>query len=91
MVRAHLQRLVATHDEAHLLRFFVLQETNVTSATLLPLLRFLIEAEEFGTNLELHILVLFVRLHLNLVLQLDDWVVVRVVLGLSTLPCQSPS
>lgn len=38
VVRAHLQGLVATHDEADLLRLLVLQETHITGTALLPLL-----------------------------------------------------
>lgn len=85
MVSTDLQGLVTAHDKTDLLRFFVLQETDITRTTLLPLLRLLVKAEELGSNLELDVLVLFVGLDLNLVFKLDHRVKLRVMLSLSTL------
>ena len=48
MVGADLESLVATHDQADLLRLLVLEEADVTSAALLPLGRVGDEAEELG-------------------------------------------
>lgn len=46
VVRAHLERLVAAHHETDLAHLLVLQEAHITRATLLPLLRLLVEAEQ---------------------------------------------
>lgn len=46
MVRAHLERLVTAHHETDLAGLAVLEQAHVTGATLLPLLRLLVEPEE---------------------------------------------
>lgn len=48
VVCAHLERLVAAHDEAYLAARLVRQETHVARAALLPLLGLLVEAEKLG-------------------------------------------
>jgi hypothetical protein len=48
VVGADLERLVAPHDETDLLGLLVLQETNITGTTLLPLGRLGDEAEQLG-------------------------------------------
>lgn len=48
MVGANLEGLVSPHDETGPAILLVLEETNVTSATLLPLLRLAVELEELG-------------------------------------------
>lgn len=68
----------------------MLQQTNVASATLLPFLALLVKTEELRTDLELDVLILLVRLHLNLVLQLDHRLKLGVVLSLSALHSQLP-
>ena len=53
VVRANLEGLVASHHETNLLGFLVLEETNVSSSSFLPLGRATIETEEFGTPIDI--------------------------------------
>lgn len=48
MIGADLEGLVSPHDETSAAILLVLEETDVASATLLPLLRLAVELEELG-------------------------------------------
>jgi hypothetical protein len=72
VVGADLEGLVSAHDEAGLLVFLVLQETDITGTTLLPLLALTVELEKLGTHLEHLLLELLVGLGLDLLSQADD-------------------
>jgi hypothetical protein len=49
VICADLKRLVPSHDQADLLMSLVLQNSNVTSSSLLPLFSFLVESEKLGS------------------------------------------
>lgn len=66
MIRADLQRLITSHDQSRLSILLVLQQPHVSSTTFLPLTRFSIEPEEFGTHLEDLFLHLFIGFDFNL-------------------------
>lgn len=72
MVGADLQGLIPAHDQAGLLVLLVLQQTHITSATLLPLLALTVELEQLGAHLEHLLLKLLVGLGLNLLGQAND-------------------
>lgn len=72
MVSADLEGLVAAHHKAGLLVLLVLEQSHVTSATLLPLLALTVEAEQLSTHLESLLLQLLVGLGLDLLRQADD-------------------
>lgn len=72
MVGADLEGLIPTHDETGLLVLLVLQQTHITSTTLLPLLAVTIELEQLGAHLEGLLLELLVGLCLNLLGQAND-------------------
>lgn len=48
VVRADLQSLVASHNEPNFLSLLMLKQTDVSSATFLPLGRLAVETEELG-------------------------------------------
>jgi hypothetical protein len=77
VVGADLQGLIPTHDETGLLVLLVLEQTNITSATLLPLLAVTVELEELGAHLEGLLLELLVGLGLDTLGQADDWLEVN--------------
>lgn len=72
MVGADLQGLVTAHDQAGLLVLLVLQQTHITSTTLLPLLAVTVELEKLGAHLEGLLLQLLVGLGLDLLSEADD-------------------
>lgn len=72
MVGADLEGLIPTHDQTGLLVLLVLQQTHITSTTLLPLLAVTVEFEELGAHLEGLLLELLVGLGLDLLGQADD-------------------
>jgi hypothetical protein len=72
VVGADLECLVTAHNESRLAGFLVFEETNVTSTTLLPLVRLLDELEKLGAHLEELLLRLLVGLHFNLLGQADN-------------------
>lgn len=72
VVGADLEGLISAHDEAGLLVLLVLQETDITGTTLLPLLALTVELEKLGTHLEHLLLELLVGLGLDLLGQADD-------------------
>lgn len=49
MVSADLEGLVTAHDQANLAGGLVLEQTDITGATLLPFLGVLVEAEKLCT------------------------------------------
>ena len=53
MVGTDLQRLITTHQKADLVGLLVLQESNVTSSTLLPFFGLTIVTEKLSTALNL--------------------------------------
>ncbi|KAI6773748.1 hypothetical protein HG531_000597 [Fusarium graminearum] len=81
VVGADLEGLVASHDQSGLAVLLVLEQTDVTSTTLLPLAALLDELEKLGAHLESLLLSLLVGLGINLLGQLDDRLEVNV-LGL---------
>jgi hypothetical protein len=72
VVGADLQGLIPTHDETGLLVLLVLEQTDITSTTLLPLLALAVELEKLGTHLEGLLLELLVGLGLDALGQADD-------------------
>lgn len=53
VVCAHLESLVSPHHQPDLCRLLVLQETHVSSSSLLPLLGLLLESEQLSSPVEL--------------------------------------
>jgi hypothetical protein len=72
VVGADLEGLIPAHDQTGLLVLLVLQETDVTGTTLLPLLALAVKLEQLGPHLEHLLLELLVGLGLNLLGQADD-------------------
>lgn len=72
MVSADLEGLVSTHNQPGLLVLAVLQQSHVTSATLLPLLAIPVEPKQLGAHLESLLLEFFVGLGLDFLRQADD-------------------
>jgi hypothetical protein len=62
VVSADLESLITTHDESSLAVLLVLEQSNIASASLLPLSRIAIKLEELGAHLEDLLLRLFVGL-----------------------------
>jgi hypothetical protein len=73
VIGADLQSLISPHDQSCLAILLVLQESNITSPTLLPFISLLVELEELCTHLENLLLELLVGLDLNFLGQTDDW------------------
>lgn len=71
VVGADLEGLVTSHDQAGLAVLLVLQQADVTSTALLPLLRILLEDKQLRTHLEELLLGLLVCLRLDLLGQAD--------------------
>lgn len=78
MVGANLQSLISSHDQSRLAILLVLQESNITSSALLPLVRLLVELEELCAHLENLLLKLLIGLDLNLLSETDDWLEVDI-------------
>lgn len=72
VVGADLEGLVPAHDQTGLLVLLVLQETDVTSTALLPLLALTVKLEQLGPHLEHLLLELLVGLCLHLLGQAND-------------------
>lgn len=72
VVGADLEGLVSPHDQTSLAVLLVLQQSHVTSTTLLPLLALTVELEQLCAHLERLLLELFVGLDLDLLSQVDD-------------------
>lgn len=71
MICADLECLVSSHDQSCLAIFLVLEQSNITSASLLPFPRVPVELEELSTHLEDLFLRLLVGLSLDLLGQSD--------------------
>jgi hypothetical protein len=78
VVGANLQSLISSHDQSRLAILLVLQESNITSSALLPLVRLLVELEELCAHLENLLLKLLIGLDLNLLSETDDWLEVDI-------------
>lgn len=72
MVGANLQGLVSSHHQAGLSVLLVLQQSDITSSSLLPLVGLADELEELGAHLEHLLLHLLVGLDLDLLGKADD-------------------
>ena len=79
VVGADLEGLVSAHDQASLAVLLVLEQTNVTSATLFPLGSLANKFEQLGAYLEHLLLGLLVGLGLDLFGQLDDGLEVNII------------
>lgn len=89
MVGADLQGLIPTHDQSSLSILLVLQQPNVTSTTLSPLVGLTHKLEELGTHLESLLLEFLVCLGVNFLSEANDWLEVDV-LGFWYLLLQVP-
>ena len=78
MVGANLQRLVSSHNQSCLAILLVLQESNITSTTLLPLIGILVELKELCAHLENLLLKLLIGLNLNFLGETNDWLEVDI-------------
>ncbi len=78
MVGANLQSLISSHDQSRLAILLVLQESNITSSALLPLICLLVELEELCAHLENLLLKLLIGLDLNFLSETDDWLEVDI-------------
>ncbi len=81
MVGADFKGLVAAHNKTGLAVILVLQESDITSTTLLPLVGLANELEELGAHLEGLLLDLLSGLDIDPLGKADDWLEVNV-LGL---------
>lgn len=72
MVGADLEGLVTSHDEASLAVLLMLQQPDVASPALFPLLGVADEFEQLGAHLEELLLRLLVGLGVDLLRQFDD-------------------
>lgn len=72
VVSADLEGLVAAHHQAGLLILGMLQQSDITGTTLLPLLAVGIESEQLSAHLEGLLLEFFVGLCLDFLGEADD-------------------
>jgi hypothetical protein len=73
VIGADLQGLVSSHNQSRLAILLVLQESNITGSTLLPLVGILDELEELCAHLESLLLELLIGLDLDFLGETDDW------------------
>lgn len=78
MVGANLQSLISSHDQSRLAILLVLQESNITSSALLPLVGLLVELEELCAHFENLLLKLLIGLDLNFLSETNDWLEVDI-------------
>lgn len=78
MVGANLQSFISSHDQSRLAILLVLQESNITSSALLPLVGLLVELEELCAHLENLLLKLLIGLDLNFLSETDNWLEVDI-------------
>jgi hypothetical protein len=78
MIGADLQSLISSHNQSCLAILLVLQQSNITSPTLLPFIGILVELEELCAHLENLLLKLLVGLNLNFLGETDDWLEVDI-------------
>jgi len=81
VVGADLQSLISSHNQSRLAILLVLQQPNITSSTLLPLVGLTNELEEFCAHLESLLLELLVCLNIDFLGEADDWLEMNI-LGL---------
>jgi len=79
MVGANLERLVPSHHESCLAILLVLEQSDITSTSLLPLPRATVELEQLGAHLERDLFPLFIGRCVNFLGQTDDRLELRVV------------
>lgn len=72
MVGANFESLVSSHNQSSFAVLFVLEQTDVTGASLFPFSRVPVELEEFGSHLENLLFSFFVSLGLDLLGQMYD-------------------
>ena len=72
MVGADLQGLVSSHNQSSLSVLLVLQQSNITGTTLLPLIAILDELEKLGAHLEYLLLELLVGLDIDFLGEADN-------------------
>lgn len=72
MVGADLQSLISAHDQSCLAVLLVLQQSNITSSALLPLIRLTDKLEELGAHLEGLLLELLVGLDVDFLGETND-------------------
>lgn len=78
MVGADLEGLVSAHNQAGFATLLVLQESDITSTTLSPLVRFTGELEELGAHLEGLLLELLIGLGFDFLGEADNRLKVNV-------------
>jgi len=78
VVGAHLERLVTSHHKTGLAILAMLEESDITRATLFPLARFAVEFEELSSHLENAFLEFFVGLGLDFLRKADDGLEVNI-------------
>lgn len=78
VIGADLEGFVSSHNQASLAILFVLQQTHIAGSSLLPLSRLTVKLEELGSHLEHLLLGLFVRLGLDFLGQVYDWLKVNI-------------
>jgi hypothetical protein len=78
VVGANLQSFISSHDQSRLAILLVLQESNITSSALLPLVGLLVELEELCAHLENLLLKLLIGLDLNFLSETDNWLEVDI-------------
>lgn len=78
MVCADLQSLISSHNQSRLAILLVLQQPNITSTTLLPLIRLADELEKLCAHLECLFLELFVGLDFDFLGEADNGLKVNI-------------
>ncbi len=72
MVSANLQGLISPHNQSILAILLVLEQTNISSSTLFPLVAVLDELEELGAHLEGLLLKFLVGLYIDFLGEADN-------------------
>lgn len=72
MVGADLQSLISSHNQSCLAVLLVLQQSDITSSTLLPLVGLTNELEELGAHLEGLLLELLIGLDVDFLSKAND-------------------
>ena len=72
MICADFQSLISSHNQSSLAILLVLQQPNITSSTLLPLIAVFDELEELSTHLENLLLELLIGLDVDFLREADN-------------------
>lgn len=72
VIGADLQRLVSAHNQSRLAILLMFQQPDITSTTLLPLVRLASELEELSSHLERLLLEFFVGLDIDFLCKTND-------------------